>query len=57
MIAMIKESAYRRKLRMAKLRKLGVMDTVIAFQLGISKQRVGQILGPRNGRMLKPEAK
>jgi hypothetical protein len=36
-----------RKRRMAALRKLGVADVAIAQQFGISKQRVGQILGPR----------
>jgi hypothetical protein len=43
-----------RKRRMAALRKLGVADVTIAQQFGISKQRVGQILGPRkpNGRAI-----
>jgi len=44
------ESFARRKQKMARLRKLGVPDSVIARQLGLSKQRVGQILGPKNGK-------
>ncbi len=49
---MLRESPLRRKLRMIRLRKLGVRDIEIARQFGISKQRVGQILGPMriNGR-------
>ena len=48
---MLKTSPYRRKLQMARLRRIGVMDSIIAKQFGISKQRVGQILGSRkNGK-------
>lgn len=55
---MIKEesTSLRRKLakvregEMARLRALGVPDSVIGRKFDISKQRVGQILGPRNGR-------
>jgi hypothetical protein len=41
-----------RKRKMAALRRLGVADVAIAQQFEISKQRVGQILGPR-----KPDGK
>jgi hypothetical protein len=47
LIGMAEISLYRRKLKMLRLRKLGIPDVLIALQVGISKQRVGQILGPK----------
>jgi transcriptional regulator len=53
---MLTDSPARRKRKMLKLRKLGIRDVDIAKTLGMSRQRVGQILGPsgrpnwRNGR-------
>jgi GIY-YIG catalytic domain len=46
-----------RRRKMAALRRLGVPDSVIAEKFDISKQRVGQILGPKkqNGKA-KPRA-
>lgn len=40
----------RRKAAMVKLRDEGETDTEIARRFGISKARVGQILGPRKAR-------
>jgi hypothetical protein len=54
---MLQESPARRKRRMQKLRALGVRDVDIAKQFGMTRQRVGQILGPsgkpnwRNGKL------
>jgi len=39
-----------RKRAMTKLRKLGVPDAEIARRFGISRARVGQILGAKNGK-------
>jgi hypothetical protein len=53
---MLQDSPTRRKRKMLKLRALGVRDVDIAKQFGMSRQRVGQILGPsgkpnwRNGK-------
>jgi hypothetical protein len=49
---MIKERLTRaelvhRRRKMAAMRKNGVSDTFIAKQFDMSKQRVGQILGPK----------
>jgi hypothetical protein len=43
---MIKDSPARRKRKMSRLRQLGVRDVDIAKQFGMTRQRVGQILGP-----------
>ena len=40
----------KRKAWMVKMRKQGVADAAIAKMLGISRARVGQILGAKNGR-------
>lgn len=46
----VRRSFIVREAEMARLRALGVPDSVIGRKFDISKQRVGQILGPRNER-------
>lgn len=46
---MLQDSQARRKLKMARLRKLGISDAEIGRRFGMSREWVGQILGRKNG--------
>jgi len=45
----LREAFKERNSRMAKLREKGIPDAEIARQFKLTRARVGQILGPRNG--------